>query len=120
MHTRFVIPVAALALVLAWEAAAGPAHGDRGHWDTDLDDPDHSYDRARRANERGEILSLADIYTHAAAQFPGRVMEAELELEHGNWVYELVILDTAGRLRKVHLDAHSGAVIDKARREDDH
>ena len=106
-----------LALLLA--AGWGSAHGGGHHGDRDWEDADHSYDRARRASERGEILSLAEIYTRAAARFPGRVLEAELEPQdhghgqkHGHWVYELKILDPGGRLLKVYLDAHSGAILD--------
>lgn len=110
MSTRRIRPflVLAVALGLGWGSAqAGRQPGNR-----DWEDADHSYDRARRASERGEILSLTEIYARAAARSPGRVLEAELESEHGRWVYELKVLDPAGRLREVHLDARSGAILE--------
>jgi uncharacterized membrane protein YkoI len=85
----------------------------------DWQDAGHSYDRARRAAARGEILSLEAIYARAAARFPGRVLEAELEWDDAgsghegpHWVYELKLLETGGRLRKVYLDAHTGTILD--------
>lgn len=112
-------------MALALGAGCGSAHEGGRHGDRDWEDADHSYDRARRASERGEILSLTEIYSRAAARFPGRVLEAELEFEsdqgpeqnRGDWVYELKILEPGGRLLKVHLDAHSGAFLDQ--KEDD-
>jgi hypothetical protein len=107
--------VAMLALVLM--TGRGVCHGHEGghggwrHGGPDWEDEGHSYDRARRASAQGEILSLAEIYRRAATRFPGRVLEAELESEHGRWVYELKILDHAGRLRKVYLDAGSGEFL---------
>jgi len=115
MSIRRIRPFLVLAVALA--AGWGSAQAGRPQGDRDWEDANHSYDRARRASERGEILSLAEIYTRAAARFPGRVLEAELESEHGRWVYELKILDRAGRLLKVHLDADSGAILEQE--EDD-
>ena len=89
MQTRYIRLILGLAMLLA---AAGSGAYDRN---PDWEDDDSSYDRARRANQRGEILDLAEIYARAAAQVPGRVLEAELEKEHGRWVYELKILEPA-------------------------
>ncbi len=130
-------------LILALALAAGSAstHEDGHRGDPrdgrDWEDGGHSYDQARRAAERGEILSLEAIYARTAARFPGRVLEAELEWEdrpgghqddqrdgngHGrgdrHWVYELKVLEPDGRLRKVHLDAHSGAILDDEEDDD--
>lgn len=113
MHPRTACSILALGLALA--AGRGLGHGD-GRGGPDWEDDGHSHDRARRASARGEILSLAEIYKRAAARFPGRVLEAELESEQGQWVYELKMLDPAGRLRKVDLDARTGEFL---QREDD-
>ena len=118
MLPRTACSILALGLTLT----AGPGfghggiHGDGRHGGPDWEDDGHSYDRARRASEQGEILSLAEIYHRAATRFPGRVLEAELESEHGHWVYELKILDPGGRLRKIDLDARTGEFLE---REDD-
>lgn len=117
MHLRTACSILALGLALAAGRGLGHggAHGD-GRGGLDWEDDGHSYDRARRASAQGEILSLAEIYKRAAARFPGRVVEAELESEQGHWVYELKILDPDGRLRKVDLDARTGEFL---QREDD-
>lgn len=74
-------------------------------------DEDHSYDRARRASERGEILPLTEIYERVLRRFPGRVLEAELEREDGRWIYELKVLDASGRLYEVDTDASTGKIL---------
>ncbi|MFY9975191.1 MAG: PepSY domain-containing protein [Chromatiaceae bacterium] len=111
-----------LCLALAWLLASAPVRADRGEGDDDhgrrgsapihgWTDEDHSYDRARRATERGEILPLETIYARALARIPGRVLEAELERKGRLWVYELKILDDRGRLFEVYLDASTGAIL---------
>lgn len=82
-------------------------------WADDEDD----HDRAREARERGEILSLVEVSERARARFPGRILEAELDRKGGRWVYELKILDPAGRLREVYVDAQNGALLGH---EEDH
>lgn len=77
----------------------------------DWEDEGRSHDRARRASEAGEILPIAQIYAKALREQPGRVLEAELEHAHGRWIYELKILDPAGRLYELKLDAASGTVL---------
>lgn len=114
--------VALLCLALAWALAPATLSADEGEGADDHDrrgsvpihgwtDEDHSYDRARRATERGEILPLETIYARALARIPGRVLEAELERKGGLWVYELKILDDRGRLFEVYLDASTGAIL---------
>lgn len=111
MQTCLPHLVLGLTLAVAAGSACGdhPFGGGKGHHE--WEDDDHSYDRARRASERGEILSLEEIYARVATQVPGRVLETELEHEHGGWVYELKILDPQGRLQDVSLDARTGLVL---------
>lgn len=96
-HIRVALrcAVAALAMVLACNAAADP--------------PDH--DRARAALERGEVRPLEEILAAAAAQVPGEVVELELEREHGRWVYELKVIAPDGRVLEVMVDAASARVL---------
>lgn len=105
MQTSYarLLPALLLSLATGWPGARAGHH--------DWEDDNHSYDRARRASEQGEILSLAEIYTRVAAQVPGRILDAELEKEHGRWVYELRILDPDGRLQEVALDARTGLLL---------
>lgn len=119
MHTPTkslsLAPVCALVCALAaiptaCRADKGEPHSGRDSSATWMADDD-SHDRALEASERGEILPIAEIYERARARYPGRVLEAELDREQGRWVYELKVLDPAGRLREVYLDAQSGAVL---------
>jgi hypothetical protein len=115
-------PYLSLSLVTALVLAAGVivADDDRDpHEGHGLDpgqapswaDEDHSYDRARRASERGEILPLTAIYERVLKRFPGRVLEAELERERGRWIYELKVLDASGQLFEIYTDASTGEII---------
>ncbi|WP_306117643.1 MULTISPECIES: PepSY domain-containing protein [unclassified Roseitalea] len=101
-----LIPLLALAL-------AGPA----------LADGDH--ERALDAVERGQALPLAEILAIVDDRYGGRVIEVAFERDDGRYVYELELVDRAGRLFEVYLDASTGAVIEQEREDaydddDDH
>lgn len=92
------------AFVVAVVLAAGlvPSTGVAG-------EPDH--ERARQALERGEVLPLRAILDKVARDYPGEVVEVELEREHGTWIYEIELIDADGRLVKLEIDAGSAAVL---------
>jgi len=69
------------------------------------------HDEAREAFEGGAALPLSRIMSLALTAVPGEVLEVELEREHGRLVYEIEILARSGRVRKVILDARTGAVL---------
>jgi len=92
---RFLIPI----LICLLSAPAAPARADSDH------------DRARRALERGEILPLTDILERAKEQYPGQLIEAELEDEDDKMIYELVIISEGGRVYKLYFDARNGALL---------
>lgn len=72
---------------------------------------DHDHDRARAALERGEVLPLRTILDKVERDYPGRVVEVELEREHGRWIYEIRILRDGGALVRLEVDARDGAVL---------
>ena len=74
-------------------------------------DDDHDHDQARRLREAGDILPLETILQRAQARHPGRVLEVELESEHGSHVYEIEILDAQGVVQELYFDAHSGELL---------
>ena len=78
---------------------------------------DHDHDRARRAVEEGRMLPLRDILARAEVDYPGQVVEAELEEEGGAAVYEIKIVTNAGRLMKLHYDARTGALLKSSGRD---
>ena len=95
MHKRFLIASVATAVSLSSLAGA---------------DDDH--DRARQAVEAGDIVSLRDILEIVERDYPGDLMEVELEREDGRWIYEVEILAPDGRLLELEYDARSKALID--------
>ncbi len=80
------------------------------------DDDDHEL--ARRALEVGRALPLPEILAKIKLSFPGKVIEVELDMEHGILVYELKVLSPQGQLQELDVDAATGKVL-KVEDEDD-
>lgn len=74
-------------------------------------DSERDYEKARRAVERGEILALAEILTRVRAQLGGEVVGVEFERKRERWLYEFKVIDPAGRLWEVYVDAATAAII---------
>ena len=55
----------------------------------------------------------------ASEAVPGTVVEVELEKKHGKTVWEVEVLGTDGNVTEVHIDAATGAVIDKEAKKDE-
>lgn len=66
---------------------------------------------ARELLRRGQILPLDRILDIAQRHVPGDVIEVELEREERGWEYEVKVLTPAGRVRKISLNARTGAVL---------
>jgi uncharacterized membrane protein YkoI len=97
---------AAAALALAGSFAAAGAHGS--------DDDDHGrgdHERARAALEAGEIAPLREILERAQADFPGTLLEVELEREDGRWLYEIELLAPGGRVLELFYDARTAELL---------
>lgn len=62
---------------------------------------------ARELRHGGDILSLTELLERAELGSM-RVLEAELEREHGRLVYELELLDADGRVHERLFDAATG------------
>ncbi|GAB3192449.1 PepSY domain-containing protein [Hydrogenophaga aquatica] len=69
------------------------------------------HDRARAALAAGEVLPLSAILEKVGRQYPGNVLEVELEREQGRWVYELKLLQPNGGLLKLEVNARDGTVL---------
>lgn len=70
------------------------------------------YEQARAAVRRGEILPLEQILKIANAEYPGELVEIELEFDDGLWLYEVELVTDDGRLVEIELDARTGEIID--------
>jgi len=89
-------------LVLAVAASAGVSTAS-------AEEGDH--ERARQALEAGEVMPLREILDRVERDYPGRVVEVELEREDGRWVYEIKLLQRGGRMLRLDLDAGDASVL---------
>ena len=69
------------------------------------------HERARAALEAGEIRPLAELLAVVERRYQGRVIEADLERDDGQWLYEFKILPPNGRMFVVEIDAATGALL---------
>jgi uncharacterized membrane protein YkoI len=89
----------AVALLLAGRSVAGPhGHGENDH------------DEVRNAVENGRIKPLAELLKLVCDKMPGEVTGIDIERKHDVWVYEFRLIDKAGRLFDVYVDANSGDI----------
>jgi uncharacterized membrane protein YkoI len=72
---------------------------------------DDDYIEARRLQDAGEILSLQVILGNIKSEYPGKVLEVELEKEDGVIVYEVEILGADGIVRELYINAKTGKVL---------
>lgn len=64
-------------------------------------------------NLQGEpVIDLGAAIDKATGLVPGEVLKVELESEDARYIYEVKVLAANGRVRKVKLDAHDGALIE--------
>jgi uncharacterized membrane protein YkoI len=70
-------------------------------------DRDRDQDRARNALLQGEIRPLSAVLKTVRDKVPGEIIEIELDREDTGWVYEVKVLTSNGRRKKVDVDAHS-------------
>ncbi len=75
------------------------------------------YEQARRLLDSGKILSLDEIVERVGIPPGGRLLDVELENEHGRWEYELEYL-VGGQVREYRIDAATGAVLGEEEEHD--
>ena len=74
---------------------------------------ERDYDEARRAVEQGEALALAVILTRVRADLGGEVVGVSIKRKRDRWVYRFKVIDPAGRLWEVHVDAATAAILER-------
>ena len=57
------------------------------------------------------LVSIDSVIDAARDAVPGMVIEAELEKEHGRWIYEVEIITPNHQQVELTYDAHTGALI---------
>ncbi len=65
-------------------------------------------------------ITMEEAINTATTQFPGKVIEAELENEDGKAVYEVEIVNTAGETREFEIDAQTGKILSSESEHEDH
>ena len=100
------VRILALATLLAL-CAPGPGLTAEPVWEDD----NLSYDRARRAVKSGEAIPLSQAMARLREMIQGELIATEYEYEFDRWVYEFTVIDMDGKLRRVHLDARSGELV---------
>jgi hypothetical protein len=66
---------------------------------------------ARKLQESGQIMSFEKIADYARAAKAGELLETELELKKGNYIYEVEILDSVGKVWELKLNAKTGELL---------
>lgn len=73
------------------------------------------HELAKRLSDSGEILALEEIVKHARSAKSGELLETDLEHKQGRYIYEVEILDKAGQVWEIKLDAATGQLIEMER-----
>lgn len=111
-RARHIVLVAILAALLTLPPMLGYARDHKDH------------ERARKALMSGEVLSLRQVLDIVTREYPGEPVEIEFEDEDDFYIYEIKLLQPAGSVLKMKVDATTGKVIkvkgrDIERRNDD-
>jgi uncharacterized membrane protein YkoI len=72
-----------------------------------------THDEARKLRDQGDILPLETLLAKVRSEYPGKVIEVELEREYDNYHYEIEILDHEGRVWELKYDARNGELLNK-------
>ena len=72
------------------------------------------HEKAIRAVNEGEILTLDQILVKINSNFEGRVISINLkDIEKGlfGWVYDIMIIDIENKVRQIRVDAGTATVL---------
>ena len=76
-----------------------------------LADEDYNAEQIRELVKRGEILPLETILEKYQPMIQGRLLDLEVEREHGHIVYELEFLKNNGEVHKLVINAANGQLL---------
>jgi uncharacterized membrane protein YkoI len=67
----------------------------------------------RELVRQGEILPLETILARFPSKKYGKLLDLEVEREHGTVVYEIEFLRSDGRIVEIEVDARNGAILEQ-------
>ena len=84
------------------------------------DHEEHEKKHAAKEKKKLELgrtarISIEQAIQTAKQQVSGKVIEAELEEEHGKRVWEVEIMTTDDRIRKIYIDSETGGIAELER-----
>ena len=95
---------------MADSATSGP--GDILHLDDMLVVAEVKADEVWQLKESGQIMALEDLISQVRKNYPGRIIEIELDNDDGRYIYELELVDENGVVWDMEVDAGSGEVLE--------
>jgi len=108
-------PMATAVIAWVW-LASNPAYADAAAIPVD---PYANVDTIRQLSEQGKIIPMQRLLKKAMPYVHGHIIEAGLELEHGQLLYEIEYVDTVGKVHEVYFNAHDGRLFIPSSSQDD-
>lgn len=112
-----------LALALYWHVYTGSTPADTLRSADTIAAPDkgraagspgvEDHEQIRRLKERGKIRSLESVLEEIRRDYPGRIIEIELDDDDGRYIYELELVDEQGVVWDLEIDARTGKLLEK-------
>jgi uncharacterized membrane protein YkoI len=68
-------------------------------------------DEARELKQSGQIMSLETLIAKVRQDYPGQIIKIELDDRDDRYVYEIEIVDDAGIVIDLRIDAATGEVL---------
>lgn len=70
-------------------------------------------EEVRKLRETGDIMPLETLLQDVGQNYPGRIIEIELDEEDDRYVYELEIVDDEGVVWELYFDAGTGELLER-------
>jgi uncharacterized membrane protein YkoI len=112
-----------LALALSWHAYTGSAPADTLQLADTIATPDkgraagspgvEDHEQIRRLKESGRIRSLESVLEEIRRDYPGRIIEIELDDDDGRYTYEIELIDEQGVVWDLEIEARTGKLLEK-------
>lgn len=71
----------------------------------------NDHELARQALQEGKVLPLRSVLDKVEQEHPGQVVEVEFEAEHGQFIYDVRLLQADGSILKIKMDAVNGKLL---------